>query len=341
MKRFLLVVLVLAIAVAGVAWWGYGSLNAPYRGFAGDEVFVEIPPGSGVSGIATRLANAGVVSNALVFRLAARLSGDERKLQAGEYRFAEAATPTQIVSRLARGDVFAHIVTFREGLTMWEMADVFAASGLGTAAEFLAQARNPSRIADLDPRASSLEGYLFPDTYQLPRTAGAKGTVDAMVTGFRRAFDEELRTAAAARGQSVHEVVTLASIVEKETGQPQERPIISAVYQNRLRIRMPLQCDPTVIYALQLARRWDGNLTREHLAMNSPYNTYKFPGLPPGPIASPGRASIEAAIRPDTVPYLYFVSKNDGTHVFASTLAEHNRNVQQWQVRFFRNQRPQ
>jgi UPF0755 protein len=129
--------------------------------------------------------------------------------------------------------------------------------------------------------------------------------------------------------------VTIASIVEKETGQPQERTIISGVYQNRLRIGMPLQCDPTVIYALQLAGRWNGNLTREHLRMDSPYNTYRYPGLPPGPITSPGRASLEAALRPETVPYLYFVSRNDGTHAFASTLAEHNRNVQQWQVKYF------
>ncbi|MEO6223844.1 MAG: endolytic transglycosylase MltG [Vicinamibacterales bacterium] len=336
MKKFLLFVLVLVIAGAAAAWWSYDTLNAPYRGFTGEEVFVEIPKGAGVAGIASRLAEAGVVSNALIFRIAARLSGEERNLQAGEYRFAETASPGDVVDRLARGDVFARSVTFREGLTMWEMADVFAASGIGTAAEFLTEARNTSRIKDLDPQASSLEGYLFPDTYQLPRTTGAKGIVDAMVSGFMRAFDADLRAAATSRGLSAHEAVTIASIVEKETGQPQERNVISAVYQNRLRINMPLQCDPTVIYALQLARRWNGNLTREHLQLNSPYNTYRYPGLPPGPITSPGRASLEAAVRPNDVPYLYFVSRNDGTHAFASTLAEHNQNVQQWQVRYFR-----
>jgi UPF0755 protein len=337
MRKFLVTVLALAIVGGVAAWWAYGSLQTPYRGFSGDEIFVDIPHGAGVSGIATRLADAGVVSHPLIFRLAARLSGDERKLQAGEYRFAEAASPNEVVARLARGDVYARSVTFREGLTMWEMADVFAAAGLGTATEFLAEARNPARIKDIDAEATSLEGYLFPNTYQLPRAAGAPGTVDAMVAGFKKAFTDDLRAAAAERGLSVHEVVTIASIVEKETGQPQERPVISAVYQNRLRINMPLQCDPTVIYALQLARRWNGNLTREHLQMNSPYNTYRFPGLPPGPIASPGRASLEAVVRPDTVPYLYFVSRNDGTHAFASTLAEHNKNVQEWQVRYFRN----
>jgi UPF0755 protein len=154
-----------------------------------------------------------------------------------------------------------------------------------------------------------------------------------MVSRFERAFDEPLRTAAAERGLSVREVVTLASLIEKETSKPEERPIVAAVYVNRLKIGMPLQCDPTVIYALMLANRWNGNIRRDDLQINSPYNTYRFPGLPPGPIASPGRASLEAALNPADVPYLYFVSRNDGSHVFARTLEEHNRNVDEWQRR--------
>lgn len=338
MKKFLLFVFVLVVAGAAAAWWGRQMLDAPYRGFDTDEVFVEIPQGTGVAAIGDRLAGSGVVQHAMLFRVAARLSGSERKLQAGEYRFADAATPAAIVDRLARGDVYTRAVTFREGLTMWEMADVFATSGLGTRDEFLAEARDVSRISAIDPDASSLEGYLFPDTYQLPRATGATGTVDAMVAGFLRAFDTDLRATAAARGLSPREVVTIASLVEKETAAPAERAIVSAVYQNRLRIRMGLQCDPTVIYALQLAGRWNGNLTRENLRFDSPYNTYRYAGLPPGPIAAPGRASLEAAVKPATVPYLYFVSRNDGTHVFATTLTEHNRNVQAWQLRYFRKQ---
>ncbi|MCR4373710.1 MAG: endolytic transglycosylase MltG, partial [Acidobacteria bacterium] len=314
MKKLLVVIVVLVLAGAAAAWWGREMLNTPYRGFDAAEVFVEIPPGTGVAAIGERLAASGIVRHALLFRVAARLSGAERTLQAGEYRFAEAATPEQIVERLARGDVYTRAVTFREGLTMWEMADVFAAGGLGTKDEFLAEARDVSRISAIDPEASSLEGYLFPDTYQVPRAAGAKGTVDAMVEGFLRAFDADLRAAAAARGMSPREVVTLASLVEKETAAPGERPVVSAVYQNRLRIRMGLQCDPTVIYTLLLAGRWNGNLTRENLRIDSPYNTYRYAGLPPGPIAAPGRASLEAAVKPATVPYLYFVSRNDGTH---------------------------
>jgi UPF0755 protein len=160
-----------------------------------------------------------------------------------------------------------------------------------------------------------------------------------MVDRFRRSFGAELRDDAARRKMSLREVVTLASLIEKETAAPDERPLVSAVYHNRLARRMPLQADPTVIYALMRAGRWRGNLTRDDLQMNSPYNTYRFGGLPPGPIASPGLRSLEAAVRPAEVPYLYFVSRNDGTHAFAETLAEHNRNVREWQVEYFRKNR--
>lgn len=339
MKKILLTLIVIGLSGLGTAWWVARQVAAPYRGFADAEVFVEIPQGSGVSAIGARLAAAGVVSHPWVFRIAAELAGAERDLQAGEYRFAEPATAAHVVARLARGDVYTRAVTFREGLTIWDMAEVFAAAGLGTADEFLREAQNPARIRALDPEARSLEGYLFPDTYQLPRAAGAGRLVDAMVAGFLRAFDDDLRAAAAARGLSPKAVVTIASLVEKETAAPSERAVVSAVYQNRLRLRMGLQCDPTVIYALRLADRWTGNLTRENLRIDSPYNTYRYAGLPPGPIASPGRASLEAAINPSADAYLYFVSRNDGTHAFATTLAEHNRNVQRWQVRYFRDQR--
>ena len=337
MKKLLVVLIVCAAVGAGAAWWGMRQLDTSYRGFSGDEVFVDIPAGAGVSTIAARLTDAGVVAHPLLFRASARLADQERRLQAGEYRFADPATPGEVVDRIARGDIYTRAVTFPEGLTMWDMADLFAASGLGTAEDFLREARDPARILSLDPEASSLEGYLFHDTYHLPRSAGAAGMVDAMVAGFLRAFGPELRAEAAARGLSLREVVTIASLVEKETAHPPERPIVSAVYQNRLRIRMGLQCDPTVIYALRLAGQWNGNLTRENLRIDSPYNTYRYAGLPPGPIASPGKASLEATVRPSDDKYLYFVSRNDGTHVFATTLAEHNRNVQRWQIRYFRN----
>jgi len=333
MKKLLLMLLVCVAAGAGALWWGQRVLDTAYRGFDADEVFVEIPPGTGVVKIADRLAAAGVVRHALAFRVAARLAQAERRLKAGEYRFADAATPGAIVDRLARGDVYTRSVTFREGLTIWEMADVFASSGLGTREDFLGAAAKVDLVQAIDPGAKSLEGYLFPDTYRLPRAAGADRVVEMMVAGFLRVYEADLRAAATAQGLSARAVVTLASLVEKETGTAAERPLVSAVYRNRLKIGMGLQCDPTVIYALQLAGTWNGNLTRENLQMDSPYNTYRHAGLPPGPIASPGRASLLAAIQPADVKYLYFVSKNDGTHAFSSTLAEHNQNVLRYQIR--------
>jgi UPF0755 protein len=286
-----------------------------------------------------RLTDAGVVPNAIAFRAAVWARKAGRHLQAGEYRFDRAATPMEVVDRIARGDVYLRTITFREGLTIRQMAALFEEKGFGPAEAFVAAASGPDRIRALDPQAPDLEGYLFPNTYALPRRATAETLVDRMVAEFEKVFSTELRARATARGLSVRELVTLASIVEKETGASEERPLVAAVYTNRLRIGMALQCDPTVIYALDRAGRYDGNLTRADLHFDSPYNTYRYAGLPPGPIASPGRASLAAAVAPADVPYLYFVSRNDGTHVFATTLDEHNRNVQQYQIKYFGDKR--
>src|SRR5262245_27004006 len=329
--RLLIVAIVLLLAGGGFALWARSRFHTPYKSFEGEEVFVEFPPGISLAAISGRLAAAGVIPDGWTFRLAARGTGSDRSLKAGEYRFAGASAPSDVMARLVAGDVYTRAVTFPEGLTIVEMAEIFGRSGLGSAAEFVAAAADASLVSSFDPQARSLEGYLFPDTYAWPRREGAAEAVRAMVARFDRAFDGELRAAAAGRRLTIRDVLTLASIIEKETGRPDERQLVSAVYHNRLKIGMPLQCDPTVIYALMLAKRWDGNLRKADLAMRSPYNTYVVKGLPPTPIASPGRASIEAAVRPADVPYLYFVSRNDGTHVFAATLDEHNRNVRQWQ----------
>ena len=338
-KRLLILVLAIGLGLAGAGWVVHHRLTTPYAAFSGPEVFVELPPGSGVSSIANRLVAAGVIPDAISFRVAARLTGADRRLQAGEYRFAGPSTPLAVMERLSAGDVYTHPVTFREGLTIFEMADAFARSGLGTADDFLTAARDRTLVEARDPRAHSLEGFLFPDTYSLPRSGRAEDLVKQMLARFDKVYDAALQAEAERRGMSTRDVLTLASIVEKETGRAEERSKVAAVYHNRLKIGMPLQCDPTVIYALMLNGRWNGNLRKADLQMNSPYNTYVVRGLPPGPIASPGRASIEAALRPADVDYLYFVSRNDGSHVFATTLAEHNRNVAQWQIRFFRNNR--
>lgn len=331
--------LVVAVLVAAGAAYAVRSLNQPFQGYTEPEIFVDIPPGLGVAAIGHRLVGAGVIKSDWAFRLAVWRRGAARTLKAGEYRFTGTMQATDVVDRLVAGSVFLRPITFREGLTIAEMAAIFETAGLGPKAMFTAAARRASLVHGVDPSADDLEGYLFPETYNLPRDAGAELLIEQMSKRFLAVYDAKLRDAAKARGLTTRQVVTIASLIEKETSRPEERALVSAVYQNRMRIGMGMQCDPTVIYALQRAGRWNGNLTRENLQFDSPYNTYRYSGLPPGPIAAPGRASLEAAVAPADVPYLYFVSRNDGSHVFASTLAEHNRNVHQHQIQYFRDQR--
>jgi UPF0755 protein len=340
MKKAVLFLLLVAVVTATYAAYRLQvRLNEPFRGYPAQEVFVEVPAGEGPRGIAQRLIAAGVVRDELTFRVALWRSGQARRLQAGEYRFDRPMTAREVVDKLARGDVVLLPLTFREGLTIDEMSRVFATSGFGAAAAFVAAAKDASLVQAIDPQASDLEGYLFPDTYALPRGSDAPRVVRAMVDRLHQVLTPELRQRAAARGLTVRQLVTLASLVEKETARPEERPLVAAVYSNRLKIGMGLQCDPTVIYALQLAGRYTGNLRRVDLMFDSPYNTYRYAGLPPGPIAAPGQGSLEAAAQPADVDYLYFVSRNDGSHEFARTLAEHNRNVQRWQIQYFRDLR--
>jgi UPF0755 protein len=315
MRRLFLLLVALVIGAAAAAAVVYVRAHTPFRGYAGAEQFVEIPPGSGPASIGRRLVDAGVVSDRLTWRLAVFTSGAARDLQAGEYRFA--------------GDV--RPITFREGLTIREMARLFEERGFGTAASFEQAAKDTSLVKAWDAHARDLEGYLFPETYGLPRRTDATTLVRLMVNRFAQVFPESARQAAVASGRTVRQVVTLASIVEKETGRAEERPLVAAVYANRLKIGMGLQCDPTVIYALQKAGTYDGNLTRENMGIDSPYNTYRYAGLPPGPIAAPGRASLEAALQPADVDALYFVSRNDGSHVFSKTYEEHAHHVAEYQ----------
>jgi len=333
MRRLIFALVALAAIGAAIAGVYYARVDEKYQGYGGGEQFVEISPGSGSNAIGRALVHAGVVRDEWTFRLAVYLTGTSRELRAGEYRFAGPVSAKEVARKLAHGDVYLRPITFPEGMTIKEMARVFESRGFGAAASFVNAAKDPSAIRALDAKAPDLEGYLFPETYNLARRASASALVSQMVARFGAVFDAALRAEADAQGRTLREVVTLASLVEKETAQAEERPIVAAVYLNRLRIGMGLQCDPTVIYALERAGKYDGNLTRENLRFDSPYNTYRYAGLPPGPIAAPGRASLEAVLRPAKVDYLYFVSRNDGSHVFATTLAEHNRNVRQWQLK--------
>jgi UPF0755 protein len=339
-KRALLAVAaLLVVALAAAAIWMLLGMEQPYKGYQGAEQFVEIPPGAGPAAIGRRLAEAGVVRDELSFRYALRRSGQAQRLQAGEYRFDRPMSAREVIDKIARGDVVLRPITFREGLTIRQMARVYEDDGFGKASDFVNAARNVALITDVDPAAEDLEGYLFPDTYPLSRRATAAQLVERMVTSFRDALTPELVERAAARGLTVRQLVTLASIVEKETGKPEERALVAAVYSNRLKIGMGLQCDPTVIYALERAGLYDGNLTRQNMQFDSPYNTYRYAGLPPGPIAAPGVESLEASAAPADVPYIYFVSRGDGSHVFSTTLDEHNRNVFEYQIKPLRKQR--
>ena len=340
-KRIVLLAVIGGLAAGAGAWWLYSRVIEPYRGYPDAEVFVDIAPGSSPSTIGNRLVETGVIRDARTWQIALWISGRSRSLRAGEYRFDAPLHALDVIDKIARGDVYRRRLTFREGLTIPEMAQVFEERGFGKADEFRQAAQNAGLINDLDPEARDLEGYLFPETYALPRGTSAAAVVAQMVDGFKTALTPELRSAAAAAGLSTRQLVTLASLVEKETGTPAERPLVAAVYNNRLKIGMAMQADPTVIYALQQAGKYTGNLRRDDLQFDSPYNTYRYAGLPPGPIAAPGKASLEAAAKPADVDYLYFVSRNDGSHVFASTLEEHNRNVFTWQVDYFRKQRQQ
>lgn len=473
MKRLLLVLaalLVLGLAAAGAAgWWAWRQVERPYRGFPGEAATVVVEPGTPSVHILDQLAEGGVIADARLARVYMKLALGDPPLQAGEYRFEGAQPLPAVLDKLVRGDVVDHAVTVVEGLTLEETAEALAAAGFGDLDAFLAAMRDPAAIADLDPEAETLEGYLFPSTYRFRRGTTEAEIVETMVGTFRQTWEREIvplldgdgqggerekideggRLGAAGEGEAggaaagaaapdagaaragtaagedapgasvpasgaaakpspegttagreatgaaageraggrassaagaetsieppavpapdastapgdaadrppnepvaapprrrpalgVRELVTLASLVEEEAKIESERPAIAAVYANRLERGMGLYADPTVIYALKKEGRWDGNITRQDLRMDSPYNTYRHAGLPPGPIASPGLASLKAAARPADTTALYFVSRNDGSHVFADTLAEHNRNVDHWQRRYWREQR--
>jgi UPF0755 protein len=333
--------IVVALAAAAAAYVVRERVQEPFKAYAGDEQFVDVPRGTRSQGIGRALVEAGVVRDALTFRVALWLSGSARQLKAGEYRFDRPMTPREAIDKIAKGDEYLRPITFPEGLTIREMAQTYEGRGFGPAASFADAATNAGLVADLDVDASDLEGYLFPETYALSRRASPRELASMMVARFRAVAGPGLVDAARAKGLSVRQFVTLASIVEKEASSAGERPLVAAVYLKRLTMRMPLQSDPTVIYALERAGRYKGNLTKEHLAFDSPYNTYRHAGLPPGPIAAPGRSALEAVAKAPDTDFLYFVSRNDGTHVFARSLAEHNRNVQRYQVQFFKDERLQ
>jgi UPF0755 protein len=327
LRRALLVPFLL---VVGLAVWWWVETRFPVRSASQPAQVLVVEPGQGALEIGASLRALGLVRHPQVFRLHVLSRGDAGRLRTGEYSLEGEMSLDQIVDKLVRGDVVRRAITFPEGRDIEEMAQIAAAQGIDAAA-FKAAASDVSLIRDLDPEAKDLEGYLFPDTYDLTRRPDAAAVlVKRMVQRFRDAMRAEAG-AVAASGFDLREVVTLASVVEEETARPDERPRIAAVFRNRLKKGMPLQTDPTVIYAMKRAGRYQGNIRRTDLEIDSPYNTYRHPGLPPGPIASPGLASLQAALRPADSQDLYFVSRNDGSHYFSRTLTDHARAVDHYQ----------
>ena len=285
------------------------------------QKFVLLKSGLTTRKIAGELKGAGVIRSERAFLIWHYLHR-KRSLKAGEYLFERPANLKEIHERLARGDIYTHTVVVPEGFTMFDIAGAIEQSGLGSREEFLKVARSETDlIHDLAPQATSLEGYLFPDTYEFTRTQSMREIAMVMVHHFR-----QVASAIGLTGD-VHATVTMASIVEKETAAPDERPLVASVYYNRLTKRMALDADPSVIYAELLANTYQGALHHDDMQTRSPYNTYRYPGLPPGPIANPGKSSLEAAMHPAVSDFLYFVSDGNSHHRFARSLEEHNRNV--------------
>jgi len=310
---------ILLVAAAGFAGWLAWAVYTPVT--PAGQTFVLLRPGLTTRKIAVELRTAGVIRSERAFLIWHYLHR-KHSLKAGEYLFEKAATLEDIHNRLARGDIFVHTVVIPEGYTMFDIAEAIEQAGLGTRDEFLKIAQSETDlIQDLAPEARTLEGYLFPDTYEFTRTQSMHDIAAAMVHHFRQV------ATAIELNSDVEQTVIMASIVEKETAVPEERPMVASVYYNRLTKRMALDADPSVIYAELLAGTYQGALHHDDLQISSAYNTYRYPGLPPGPIANPGKSSLEAAMHPGVSEYLYFVSDAKGHHRFARSLEEHNRNV--------------
>jgi UPF0755 protein len=325
LRRLLFVLTILgAVALlAGCALGGYWYFG-PYRGFQ-TETFVEVEHGMTSREIARELADHGVVRSRWAFMLIRALHR-RATLEAGEYRFGSAQTPWQVFDKIRRGEIFYEDFTVPEGSNIFDIAALLEQSGMVDSDEFLRVAANPSLIHDLDPVTPTLEGYLFPSTYRLTHKTTATQLCEAMTGEFRK---EWAHLGGHIANPDTHKVVTLASLIEKETALPQERPLIAAVFSNRLRLSMPLQCDPTAVYAALLDRRYRGVIHKSDLTSENPFNTYAHAGLPPGPVSNPGRASLKAALHPADIDYLYFVAKADGTgaHHFSAKLIEHEKAV--------------
>jgi UPF0755 protein len=343
MKRLLgygfLLVLVVAAGYAAFRW--QEEREFARTPFGSGARVVMIPQGTGPRALAKILAGASVVSGEQAFYQHLHWFRREKKTRAGEYEFDGPLTPDQVIDKLVRGEVKLYHFTVPEGLRVDEIAPIVGATGLCPASDFLKLARDPASPKRFGVPGPSMEGYLFPDTYSVTRGSGCPGILQAMAARFQKAWAQAVAQKLPSVTLDERQGVTLASIVEKETGQPEERPRISCVFHNRLKKNIPLGTDPTVIYSVLLLNDfvWDGNLHKTDLLRPHPYNTYIVKGLPPGPISNPGQAAMDAAMHPMECNDLFFVSRNDHTHVFCPDLKCHEAAVQKWQIDYFRHKK--
>ena len=333
MKSLLVTVCVLLVSALLFAGFVYSYMFLTRSARSG-TVDIRVEPGEPFSAVVRKLREQKVVSNERLFSLWARYSGLEKKIQRGLYRFELPLSPAEVLNRMVLGKGLFHRVTIPEGLTVKEVADLLAKMAIVEEESFLAAANDPGLLSSLGLPETGIEGYLFPNTYHFTPQTPAREIILTMTEQFRKTFEPLMGQRHEENGLTPHQIVILASIIEKETGLEAERPLVAAVFHNRLKRKMPLQSDPTVIYGL---KDFNGNLTRKDLLDVNPYNTYRIPALPPGPICNPGLSSLKAALFPASAPFLYFVSKNDGTHVFSETLESHNLAVKTYQPRYETN----
>jgi UPF0755 protein len=325
--RIFIVMSVLLVAAAAGAYFDMARFARSPAASDEAPVVVEVPPGQSFARLSFILEQNHLITNRLRFKLLARFRGDDKRLKAGEYALSPAMSPLQILDIVVTGKVLLHRLVIPEGYTIMQIAAEIERAGLADGQAFRVLANDPDLTAGFGLEGNGLEGYLFPNTYYFPRGVDPRDIIRTMVAQFHRQLPERWRERADELGLSLHEVITLASIIEKETGTPAERALVASVFHNRLKRRMRLESDPTAVYGLE---DFEGKITHLHLRNDNPFNTYRIPGLPPGPIANPGRASIEATLYPAETDYLFFVSKRDGTHYFSVTYEEHNRAVRKF-----------
>lgn len=321
-----------SLALFALFVWLVICLYRP-RAFEPEEIRFEVEKGMGAQAVARRLQEQGIIGARLPFVIAYRLFFFPQKIKAGEYVLSSPLRTKEIIGILVKGRVYLHAVTIPEGLTALEIAPLFGPLLAEGAEGFANASLDPGPIQSLDPEAGNLEGYLFPETYSFPKGITSAEAVRVMVDEFRAVFNPVWAERGDSQRLNVRQAVTMASLIEKETSRADEKRLVSAVFHNRLRIGMKLDCDPTIIYVLKQQGLFNGNLRKKDMSLDSPYNTYRYPGLPPGPICNPGKEALEAALHPAPEKYLYFVSRNDGSHHFSETFAEHQTAVRRYQKR--------